>query len=149
MFTQQNNESQHAIRIRRYTMALFDDEWMKGFQEQWNTAPNLSGALAKINFNSVIGYGYPKDETCLGFINVVDGVVTEAGAYDGRELSWDMRAEQKNWEKWLKKEIGMTGLGLAFTTGKLKFKCGDFKGMISDPRMAGPFIKSFGAMGRV
>ena len=43
----------------------------------------------------------------------------------------------------------MTGLGLAVTTGKLKFKVGDFKAMISDPRMAGPFIKSFGAMGRV
>ncbi len=130
-------------------MALFDDEWMKGFQEQWNSQSDLSGALEKINFSSVIGYGYPKDDTCLGFINVVDGKVTEAGAYDGRELSWDMRAEQKNWEKWLKKEIGMTGLGLAFTTGKLKFKTGDFKAMISDPRMAGPFIKSFGAMGRV
>jgi hypothetical protein len=43
----------------------------------------------------------------------------------------------------------MTGLGLAFSTGKLKFKKGDFKAMISDPRMAGPFIKSFAAMGRV
>ena len=40
-------------------------------------------------------------------------------------------------------------LGLAFSTGKLKFKKGDFKAMIGDPRMAGPFIKSFGAMGRV
>ncbi len=90
-------------------MALFDDAWMKGFQEQWNAEPALSGALEKINFNSVIGYGYPGDDTCAGFINVVDGKVTEAGAYDGRDLSWDMRAEQKNWEKWLKKEIGMTG----------------------------------------
>jgi putative sterol carrier protein len=130
-------------------MALFDDEWMKGFQEQWNSQADLSGALEKIGFNSVIGYGYPKDDACIGYINVENGQVTEAGAYDGRELSWDMRAEQKNWEKWLKKEIGMTGLGLAFTTGKLKFKTGDFKAMISDPRMAGPFIKSFGAMGRV
>ena len=130
-------------------MALFDDAWMKGFQEQWNAEPALFGALEKINFNSVIGYGFPNDETCTGFIEVVDGKVTEAGTYDGRELSWDLRAEEKNWDKWLKKEIGMTGLGLAFTTGKLKFKIGDFKAMISDPRMAGPFIKSFGAMGRV
>jgi putative sterol carrier protein len=130
-------------------MALFDDAWMKGFQEQWNAEPELAGALQKINFNSVIGYGYPGDATCQGYITVVDGHVTEAGAYDGRALNWDMRAEQKNWEKWLAKEIGMTGLGLAFTTGKLKFKTGDFKAMISDPRMAGPFIKSFGAMGRV
>ena len=130
-------------------MALFDDAWMKGFQEQWNAEPELAGALQKINFNSVIGYGFPGDDAASGFINVEDGQVTEAGAYDGRELNWDMRAEQKNWETWLSKEIGMTGLGLAFTTGKLKFKAGDFKAMISDPRMAGPFIKSFGAMGRV
>jgi hypothetical protein len=130
-------------------MALFDDAWMKGFQEQWNAEPELKDALAKINFNSVIGYGYPGDDAPLGFMTIVNGECTDAGAYDGRELNWDLRAEQKNWEKWLAKEIGMTGLGLAFSTGKLKFKKGDFKAMISDPRMAGPFIKSFGAMGRV
>ena len=130
-------------------MALFDDAWMKSYQEHWNAEPDLAGALQKINFNSVIGYGFPDGETCIGFISVVDGQVTEAGEYDGRTLNWDLRADQKNWEKWLSKEIGMTGLGLAFTTGKLKFRVGDFKAMISDPRMAGPFIKSFGAMGRV
>jgi len=130
-------------------MALFDDVWMKSFQQKWNAEPSLAGALEKISFNSVIGYGFPNETTCSGFITVANGHVIEAGSYDGRELNWDMRAEQKNWDKWLSKEIGMTGLGLAFTTGKLKFKTGDFKGMISDPRMAGPFIKSFGAMGRV
>ena len=114
-----------------------------------NAEPELAGALQKINFNSVIGYGFPNDDAATGFIKVEDGQITEAGAYDGRPLNWDMRADQKNWDKWLSKEIGMTGLGLAFTTGKLKFKAGDFKAMISDPRMAGPFIKSFGAMGRV
>ena len=34
-------------------MALFDDAWMKGFQEKWNAEPALAGALEKINFNSV------------------------------------------------------------------------------------------------
>ncbi|MBE9568192.1 MAG: SCP-2 sterol transfer family protein [Proteobacteria bacterium] len=130
-------------------MALFDDAWMKGFQEKWNAEADLAGALEKIEFNSVIGYGFPNEDTCRGFINVENGQVTESGEYDGRTLSWDMRAEEKNWEKWLKKGIGMTGLGLAFTTGKMKFKTGDFKAMISDPRMAGPFIKSFGVMGSV
>ena len=130
-------------------MALFDDAWMKGFQEQWNAEPDLAGALQKINFNSTIGYGFPGDDTATGFIDVVDGQVTDAGAYDGRALNWDLRAEQKNWDKWLAKGLGMTGLGLAFTTGKLKFKTGDFKAMISDPRMAGPFIKSFTVMGKV
>ena len=130
-------------------MALFDDAWMKGFQEQWNAEPALYAALAKINFNSVIGYGFKGEDQPIGFIAVVNGVCTEAGAYDGRTLSWDLRADQGNWEKWLKKELGMTGLGLAYATGKLKFAVGDYKAMISDPRMAGPFIKSFAAMGRV
>ena len=84
-----------------------------------------------------------------GFIAVENGTATEAGEYDGRELNWDLRADEANWNKWLQKEIGMTGLGLAYTTGKLKFATGDYKAMISDPRMAGPFIKSFSAMGRV
>ena len=43
----------------------------------------------------------------------------------------------------------MAGLGTATMTGKLKFKTGDYKAMIKDPRMAGPFIKSFTVMGRV
>ncbi len=130
-------------------MALFDDAWMKSFQEKWNAEPALHAALQKINFSSTIGYGYPKDDTCMGFIDVINGQITEAAAYDGRALNWDMRAEQKNWEKWLAKGLSMTGLGMAFTTGKLKFKVGDFKVMTSDPRMAGPFIKSFGTMGKI
>ena len=130
-------------------MALFDDAWMKAYQEKWNAEPELAGALEKIGFNSVIGYGFPKDDTCTGFIAVENGKVVDAGAYDGRALNWDLRADQKNWEKWLAKGVGMTGLGMAVTTGKLKFKTGDFKAMISDPRMAGPFIKSFSVMGTV
>jgi hypothetical protein len=44
---------------------------------------------------------------------------------------------------------GMMGLGMAFTTGKMKFVVGDYTAMIKDPRMAGPFIKSFSVMGQV
>ena len=130
-------------------MALFDDTWMKEFQAQWNTEPGLFEALGNINFNSVIGYGFKDDDQATGFIAVENGQCVDAGNYDGRALNWDLRADQKNWEKWLNKELGMTGLGLAYATGKLKFAIGDYKAMISDPRMAGPFIKSFAAMGRV
>jgi hypothetical protein len=31
----------------------------------------------------------------------------------------------------------------------MKFKVGDYSAMIKDPRMAGPFIKSFSVMARV
>jgi len=43
----------------------------------------------------------------------------------------------------------MAGLGMAYATRKLKFQVGDYGAMIKDPRMAGPFIKSFSAMGQV
>lgn len=43
----------------------------------------------------------------------------------------------------------MAGLGTAFAMGKLKFLTGDFKGMIKDPRMAGPFVKSFALMQQI
>jgi hypothetical protein len=60
-----------------------------------------------------------------------------------------MRAKKEDWMKWIAKPLGMASMGMAFTTGKLKFAEGDFKAMIKDPRMAGPFVKSFEAMGKV
>jgi hypothetical protein len=38
---------------------------------------------------------------------------------------------------------------MAYTTGKMKFAVGDYGSMLKDPRMAGPFIKSFSVMGTV
>lgn len=60
-----------------------------------------------------------------------------------------MRADNDNWNKWFEKDMGMAGLGMAVTTGKLKFNAGDFKAMVKDPRMATPFVKSFTVMGKV
>ena len=128
---------------------LFSDEWMKSFQEIWNSDPGLKDALAEIGFNSVIAYGMPGEDNARGYIDVQNGEVVSAGTFDGQELSWDIRADQKNWEKWLSKGIGMAGMGMAVTMGKMKFKTGDFKAMFKDPRMAGPFVKSFEAMGKV
>ena len=128
---------------------LFSDEWMKSFQSIWNADPGLKDALAEIGFNSVIAYGMSGEDKARGYIDVQNGEVVSAGAIDDRELSWDIRADQKNWDKWLSKGLGMAGMGMAVTMGKMKFKTGDFKAMIKDPRMAGPFVKSFEAMGKV
>lgn len=128
---------------------LFSDEWMKSFMDAWNKEPGLSDALAKIDFDSVIGYGFQGDDSPRGVITVEKGKVTAAGAYNGENLSWDIRAKPDNWEKWLNKGIGMAGLGMAYTTGKMKFVVGDYMAMVKDPRMAGPFIKSFSVMGTV
>ena len=128
---------------------LFSDEWMKSFMDAWNNEPELSDALAKIDFDSVIGYGFQGDDGPTGVITVEKGKVTAAGAYNGETLSWDIRAKPANWEKWLNKGIGMAGLGMAYTTGKMKFVVGDYMAMVKDPRMAGPFIKSFSVMGTI
>jgi hypothetical protein len=127
---------------------LFSEDWMQSFKEQWNSEPELSDALAKIDFNSVIGYGFPGEDTPRGVITIDRGKATAAGAYNGEKMNWDLRASADQWTKWMSKPPGMMGLGAAFTTGKIKFVVGDYKGMLKDPRMAGPFIKSFSVMGR-
>ena len=128
---------------------LFSDDWMKSYMEQWNAEPELSDALAAISFNSVIGYGFEGEDQPRGVLTVEDGKATAAGAYNGETLNWDIRCSEDQWKKWIAKPPGMMGLGMAFTSGKMKFKVGDYGAMVKDPRMAGPFIKSFSVMGRV
>ena len=127
---------------------LFSEEWIKSFQEQWNAESELSDALAKINFNSTIAYGFDGEDTPRSVLIVENGKATGAEIYNGQELSWDLRATFDNWNKWMAKPPGMMGLGMAYTSRKLKFNVGDYGAMIKDPRMAGPFIKSFTVMGR-
>lgn len=131
---------------------LFSGEWAKSFGEEWNKEPDLSDALAKIDFNSAIGYGFDGEETPRAVLVIQAGKVVKSGAYaelKEQELKWDLRASKENWLKWIKDEIGMFGLGKAYTFGNMKFKVGDYGAMVKDPRMAGPFIKSFAVMGRV
>lgn len=128
---------------------LFSEEWMKGFMDAWNNEPELAGELEKIGFKSTIAYGFDGEEEPRGVLIVENGKAVSAGPYDGQDLNWDLRATQDNWEKWLAKPPGMMGLGMAYSTRKLKFHVGDYAAMVKDPRMAGPFIKSFAVMGRV
>ncbi len=128
---------------------MFSADWMAKYAEEWNNEPELSDELAKINFNSNIAYGIEGEDEPRGVLVVENGKATSGGPYDGQELSWDLRAKQSDWEGWMKKPPGLMGLGMAYTSRKLRFKVGDYAGMIKDPRMAGPFIKSFVVMGRV
>jgi len=128
---------------------LFSDAWMKELMDAWNAEPEVKDALAEINFNSVITCGFKDEENPRGVFVVENGECVSAGDYSDETPDWDMRADKKDWMKWVEKGIGMTGMGMAFTTGKLKFKSGDFKAMIKDPRMAVPFVKSFGLMNKI
>ena len=128
---------------------LFSDEWINALKDEWNNEPEVSDALAKIDFSSVITCGYKNEEQPRCVFVVENGVATRAGLYNGETPDWDMRADEKNWDKWMEKPLNMASMGLAFTTGKLKFNTGDFKAMFKNPSMAVPFVKSFGLMTKI
>ena len=128
---------------------LFSNEWINALKDEWNADADVSGKLAEINFNSVITCGFKEDDQPLCVFVVENGKAISAGLYDGETADWDMRATEANWDKWAEKPLNMATMGLAFTTGKLKFPKGDFKAMIKNPSMAGPFVKSFALMGKI
>lgn len=128
---------------------LFSPEWMQAFGQQWNEEPDLADALAKIHFHSVIGYGFENDPDPMGVLTVEKGRVISAGKYEGQKLNWDLRADREHWQQWKMKGLNMMGLSMAYMSRKLQFRVGDYAAMIKDPRMAGPFIKSFAVMSRV
>jgi len=128
---------------------LFSDEWINQLKDLWNDDPEVKDKLAEINFGSTICCGFKGEDKPACVFIVENGEAVRAGLYDGEEPNWDMRADRKNWEKWLQKPLGMGGMGMAVTTGKLQFKTGDFKAMIKNPAMAGPFVKSFALMTKI
>ena len=67
---------------------LFSHEWMKAFGELWNADAEIVNGLAKIHFNSVIGYGFEDQDKPSGILVVQEGKVVFAGAYDGQSLNW-------------------------------------------------------------
>ena len=128
---------------------LFTDEWINALKDAWNEEEEIHSTLSGIGFSSVITCGYKdKEEPECVFI-VENGKAIKAGLYNGEQPDWDMRADKDHWIKWSEKPLGMTSMGMAVTTGKLKFKKGDFGSMIKNPSMAGPFIKSFALMSKI
>lgn len=130
---------------------LFSADWMNALKDAWNNEPDVKDKLAEIGFNSVIYCGFKNEDNPRGVFVVENGTCVRAGAWSPSDppANWDMRADQKDWLKWVEKGIGMMGMGTAFMTGKLKFKVGDYTAMMKDPRMANPFVKSFGLMQQI
>lgn len=128
---------------------LFSPTWMQAYLNQWNAEPELVDALATIHFNSTIAYGFKDAPTPKGVLMIENGRAIAAGSYTDQTLNWDLRANPADWQKWQAKGLNMMGLSMAYMSGKLKFEVGDYASMIKDPRMVGPFLKSFSVMGRV
>lgn len=119
------------------------------FMNAWNNDTQLAGELERIGFSTVIGYGFV-DEDAPRVVVVVDkGRITSASPYQGQSLNWDLRASRAQWEAWREKVPSLMALGLAYTQRKLRFKVGDYASMVKDPRLAGPFVRSFGVMAQI
>lgn len=122
---------------------------MQKFMHEWNNEPEVSKELAQIKFNSNIAYGFISDDDPVGVLVVTKGKVTSAGEYHGENINWDLRAKSEDWEEWLQTPPSMLTIGMAYSSRKLKFNQGDYSSILKDPRIAGPFIKSFVVMGRI
>ena len=128
---------------------LFTDAWINDLKDAWNSEPEVWEALQKIDFDAVITCGFKNEEDPRCVFVVEKGKAVRAGLFDGETPDWDMRADEKDWNKWLEKPLSMASMGIAVATGKLKFKKGDYAAMIKNPSMAGPFIKSFALMTKI
>jgi len=82
---------------------LFCAEWMNALKDEWNGDPGVADKLAEIGFSSVICCGYKEEDEPRGVFTVVDGVCVSAGDWDGEVADWDMRANPKDWKKWVSK----------------------------------------------
>lgn len=128
---------------------LFSPDWMSAYKGAWNGEPKLTEPLSEINFSTAIGYGLLDEDKPRGVLVVENGKATFGGAYDNQEMNWDIRASAELWDQWMSNPPNMTKIGLAYTMRKLQFKQGDYAAMLKEPRMAGPFIKSFETMAQV
>ena len=128
---------------------LFNEDWMKRFQSEWNKESQIQKAVEPATHRMTIGYGFPEETAPRGCIVLHNGKITEAGSYQGQLLDWDLRAKELHWKDWLNREIGSSSLGLAYTTGKLKILCGDYWQMVKNPFIKQSLIRGFSIMGRL
>ena len=128
---------------------IFAEQWMQKLVDEWNKEPELANELSNIGFNSTIAYGFENEDEPRAVLVIKKGKAVSGDVFSQQEFNWDLRASKQDWQKWFKKPPGMMALGMAYTSRKLRFKKGDYISMIKDPRMAGPFLKSFTVMGRV
>lgn len=124
---------------------FFTDAWVKALPEKWNRDPEMTTPLGQANFNSIIAFGLLDDLDPRVIVKVQDGRIKSAEMYRGGayEADWDLRASPETWAKWQTSGLGLTGLGVAVSSGALQFRKGDYRRLIRTPALAGPFLKFF------
>lgn len=125
---------------------LFSESWMNALKEKWNKDSSVFEPLQKAGFDAKIAYGFKGEDAPRGLIVIDKGMVSAAGAYDGEELDWDLRASPENWKLWLETGFGLTRLGPAVALKKLQFAVGNYRQMIRNPSLSHPFLQHFDLM---
>jgi len=125
---------------------LFSQDWMQAFGNAWNKDAKMVETLSKADFTTIIGFGFTNEDKPRGAIEVLQGKVAACGSYAGQPLVWDLRASISDWEEWLTKGFGLAKLGVAVSSGRLKFNSGDYRQMIRKPELASPFLHHFEIM---
>lgn len=125
---------------------LFSDAWMKQLQNQWNATSDITTPLAAAKFSARIAYGFKGEDKARGLLVIQNGQVSQAGAYDGGALDWDLRAAPEKWEEWIDEGFGLAKLGFAVSTNALQFATGNYRQMIRNPSLANPFMHHFTLM---
>lgn len=119
---------------------------MQELQAKWNASDDITTPLAAAGFSARIAYGFKGEDRARGMLVIESGKVTRAGAYDGGELDWDLRASPDKWSAWIEGGFGLTKLGPAVATGALQFATGNYRQMIRNPSLANPFLHHFELM---
>lgn len=125
---------------------LFSEAWAKRFSGKWNGNAEMVNQLAAANFDSVVAFGYLDHPVPEVVLKITQGRITHTQRYepDTSPLAdWDLRAKPEQWEKWRGNGPGITGLGVAVASRQLQFVAGDYRKMIRQPLLAGPFLKFF------
>jgi hypothetical protein len=131
---------------RGEVMEKFSSAWMKQLQDRWNAATDITTPLASAGFSARIGYGFKDEQQAIGMLVIKNGIVVDAGDYDGGALDWDLRATPEKWMSWMEEGFGLTKLGPAVATGSLQFVSGNYRQMIRNPALANPFMNHFQLM---
>ena len=125
---------------------IFSAAWAKRFSSKWNSSTEIVSQLAAAEFDSVVAFGYIDHPLPEVIFEINHGRIIHSDQYaSGTDLvpAWDLRANLAQWEKWRGNGPGISGLGVAVASRQLQFMVGDYRKMIRQPLLAGPFLKFF------
>jgi hypothetical protein len=125
---------------------MFTREWIESFANAWNGDPEMVRPLSEARFSAIVALGLANHEDPFALLEVNDGRVARAGVFNpanSPKPDWDLRAALEQWQVWKKEGLGLNGLGVAVSSGKLQFRAGDYRKMIRNPQLATAFLRFF------